>query len=117
MERRVVRTCLVALAVMLHACGYDPEFEDCAIKCSVETGCPDGLECSLAGFCSKGENIDDCQMRSDGGLDAVGSGANSTPDSSPSDKPPRSSITRAATTCAAAAVRLPYCDDDMERKL
>lgn len=79
MERRVVRTCLVALAVMLHACGYDPEFEDCAIKCSVETGCPDGLECGVEGLCRNGENIGRCEWRSDGGLDAVG--ASSAPDS------------------------------------
>lgn len=62
----MVRTCVAALAVMLGACGYDADFEDCTILCSLDTGCPGGLTCGAEGLCRNGESIGGCHLSSDG---------------------------------------------------
>lgn len=44
-------TAKVLLATLLVACAYDARYEDCAIRCSTDTGCPSDLTCGSEGLC------------------------------------------------------------------
>lgn len=48
------------VAVALSACGYGASFNDCAIRCSTETGCPEGLVCGAGGRCRSPGAIEAC---------------------------------------------------------
>ena len=37
--------------MILGACAYDTHFEDCAVRCTTDGVCPDGLTCEAEGFC------------------------------------------------------------------
>jgi Lectin C-type domain len=59
-EQIVVRICAALVAVALSACGYGASFNDCAIRCSAETGCPEGLVCGAVGRCRSPGSIETC---------------------------------------------------------
>jgi len=42
---------LLLLLIALSACTYDARYENCTIRCSVDTGCPDQLSCGPEGLC------------------------------------------------------------------
>ena len=42
---------LEVLLLGLVACGYDASFDGCTIRCSIDTGCPEGLACGPEGLC------------------------------------------------------------------
>lgn len=56
---------LAALAIVLSACGYDASYGDCAVHCTTDTGCPDGLTCGQEGFCRAPET-EACILPNDG---------------------------------------------------
>ena len=50
MEWIMVRI-FAAISIALCACTYDASYGDCAVKCTNDTGCPDGLTCGTEGLC------------------------------------------------------------------
>ena len=50
MERIMVRI-LAAISIVLSACAYDASYGDCAVHCTTDSGCPDGLTCGPEGVC------------------------------------------------------------------
>lgn len=65
----MVKALLFSLA--LGACGYGAHFSDCAITCSMESGCPGGFEC-VAGVCRSPGATSACGRADDASLDADG---------------------------------------------
>lgn len=54
---RAIATLALALALgsasaaALASCAYDPEFPDCKIACTIESGCPADMTCGSEGYC------------------------------------------------------------------
>ena len=45
------RTMKALLLAALTSCAYDAHFEDCAVRCTTDVGCPIGLTCEAEGLC------------------------------------------------------------------
>lgn len=52
----------VLLLALLTACAYDARYEDCAIHCSVDSGCPDDFVCGAERLCRTPGTTDTCAM-------------------------------------------------------
>lgn len=71
---RVTVVQLVAyLALFVSAsCAYGARFEDCAVRCDVSSGCPNGLDCGSEGLCrTDGATAACAAAGSDAGSDAA----------------------------------------------
>lgn len=64
MERLMVKF-LVAISIALSACTYDASYDDCAVHCTNDSGCPDGLTCGEEGVCRAAE-AEACLLPNDG---------------------------------------------------
>jgi hypothetical protein len=60
--RQVVtrQTLGLLLLLLLFASCDNASFRDCAIACTAQTGCPDGLSCGTEGFCRNGATATSC---------------------------------------------------------
>ena len=56
---------LAAITIALSACAYDASYGDCAVQCTTDSGCPDGLTCGAEGLCRAAE-AEACQPPNDG---------------------------------------------------
>ncbi len=73
MERCMVKTLFrgrvpslfVAITIALSACAYDASYGDCAVHCTTDSGCPDGLTCGPEGLCRAAE-AEACTLPNDG---------------------------------------------------
>ena len=54
MERIMVKI-LAALGIALCACAYDARYGPCAVQCTADSRCPDGLSCGPEGLCRDAE--------------------------------------------------------------
>src|SRR5262249_26267274 len=73
MEWIMVKSIFVALTACVIACvGYDAHFGDCAINCTADSGCPNGLTCGSEGLCRAPETstMTCTAIRADAGSDA-----------------------------------------------
>ena len=50
----------VLLATALVGCAYDTRFEDCLVRCSDDTGCPNNLTCGSEGLCRASKATETC---------------------------------------------------------
>lgn len=62
---RCVR-CFWVAVVLVGSCYKDPQFGDCALTCTNELGCPDGLSC-LDGMCRVAGHMGSCAVPDGGG--------------------------------------------------
>lgn len=63
-----MRICTVAVAAAFSACSYDASFDDCAIQCSLDIGCPEGFSCGVEGICRPPGAMGSCDLPDGGGL-------------------------------------------------
>ena len=56
----MTRQTLGLLLVLFTASCDTSSFRDCAIACTAQTGCPDGLSCGTEGFCRNGATATSC---------------------------------------------------------
>jgi hypothetical protein len=61
----MVKKLIVAISIILSACAYDASYGDCAVHCTNDSGCPDGLTCAPEGLCRAAE-AEVCVLPSDG---------------------------------------------------
>jgi hypothetical protein len=47
----MVRLLLCVACVACASCTYDPSFQDCAVRCTADIGCPENLTCGAEGLC------------------------------------------------------------------
>jgi hypothetical protein len=64
MESFMVRL-LAALSIVLSACAYDASYGDCAVHCTTDSGCPDGLTCGPENLCRTAD-AEACLLPNDG---------------------------------------------------
>lgn len=61
-------------AVLLGLCAvtgcYDASFHDCAIRCTADTGCPEGFTCGPESVCRVKGALDACPALNDASIDA-----------------------------------------------
>lgn len=56
----IARASVLSLATALAGCSYDTSFDDCAVRCTSQSGCPEELTCGSEGFCRTGDQGASC---------------------------------------------------------
>lgn len=51
-----------AFSMAIVACTYDASFEDCEVRCTDDSGCPEGLQCRAEGLCRTPGASDRCAI-------------------------------------------------------
>src|SRR4029078_11157620 len=55
----------IAISIALVACAYSANYEECAIRCTVSSGCPGEMTCGAEGLC-RAADAEVCVLPSDG---------------------------------------------------
>jgi sulfatase modifying factor 1 len=96
-QRITITLNVILLVLSFAACTYDPHFRDCAIHCTSDTGCPNGLSCMDEKLCRTGETSTTC-------LGVLGDAGTNPPPSSCNDLPATCGPTGSNNCCESPTV-------------
>jgi hypothetical protein len=64
----MVRLNSAIVTIALSACAYDASYGDCAVHCTADTGCPDGMTCRSQNLCRPSSATAACDGVPDSGV-------------------------------------------------